>query len=353
MPTQANAHFLNFRKCEFGPLTVYKSTGEQLFHGTREAYEQVVQYIVDNPSKFDTNSETRPLLEIMPSQFNVQPSLEGLATYSAAAVSESFPTLKSNVLPSLINVHLHEHFLREHPVLAVIDPMEDSRLTLFRRQITSLANSIASCPSSPVVGSCPPGFPRCKPCKPGSVMRSRSLANVPHNAYILGAVPHPYTFLSYIHQKSNPDSRFLRETRRDDWISSVTAEIVDKRSGGYQRIQTLKEFVKRDSAIVFDAKIPSGIWQIWEEFDLEGLESTLGFHFDVAVRDEEDESSRAHDLSSVTAIVKDRVLSQSSESTRDMIESWNLAWAELWYFIRALQQHRKSEQLDLLGSFGF
>ena len=50
---------------------------------------------------------------------------------------------------------------------------------------------------------------------------------------------------------------------------------------------------------------------------------------------------------------EDQVLSHSTENSRDMVESWNLAWTELWYFIRALQRRRKSEQLDVLGSFGF
>lgn len=352
MPTQDNVQFASFFKCGFGRLTTYTSTGEQLLHGTRAAYEHVVQYIVDNPSKFDTTSETRSLFEIIHSQFNVQPWLEGLATYSAASVSESFPTLESTLLPSLINAHLHEHFLREHPVLAVIDPIRDSRLTLFHQKLTSLASSIATCPSSPVAGSCPPGFPHCKPCKPASVKRFRSLANVPHNAYILGSVPHPYTFLSYIHHRPNFDARFVGETRRDDWVSSVTAEIVDKRAGGFQRMRTLKEFVLTDPVTIFDTKLPSGIWQTWEELDLEGLESALGFHCDIAVRDEKDDASRANDLSPVF-VAKDRVLSQSSESTRDAIESWNLAWTEVWYFIRALQRKRRSEQLDLIGRFSF
>src|SRR5436190_456275 len=146
MPTQTNIHFANFRKCEFGQITLYKSTGEQLLHGTRDAYEQLIQYIVENPENLDTVSEHQPLFNVMRSQFNVQPSLEGITTYSAAAVAELFPTLKLNLLPSLINAHLQEHFLREHPVLAIVDPIEDSRLN---QQVMLLANSIATCPSLP------------------------------------------------------------------------------------------------------------------------------------------------------------------------------------------------------------
>jgi hypothetical protein len=342
MPTQGNVHFTNFRKCEFGQLTTYRSSGEELLHGTQEAYEQVTKYILENPSMLDTASENRPLFEIMPSQFNVLPSLQGFATYSAIAVSDSFPSLKPGLLPSLINAHLHEHFLREHPVFAIIDPIEDSRLNMLRRQITSVANSIATCPSSPIAGSCPPGFPRCKSCKPGSVVQFRSLANVPHDAYVFGSVPHPYTFLLYTQQKESLDARFVRDTQRDSWVSSVTAEIMDKRTGGFQRLQMLKDLVKSDSTMGFNAKTPVGMWETWEEFDLSGLDSILGFHVDFDDRGGKEDASHANDLNPVTFIAKDRVLSLNSE-TRDMVESWNLAWTELWYFIRALQQDRRSK----------
>ena len=287
----------------------------------------------------------------MRTQFNVQPSLEGIATYSAAAVAELFPTLKSNLLSSLINAHLHEHFLREHSVLAIVDPIEDSRVNLFRQQVMSLANSIATCPSSPIVGSCPPNLPRCKPCKHISVVPFHSLAKVPHDAYVIGTVPHPFTFLSYVNQKSSLDPRFVRDTQRDNWVISVTSEIVDKGTGGFQRIQTLKKFVEADATNAFDSNIPHGIWQTWEEVDLEGLEPSLGFH--VKASQHVNKGSRGGDLSSIPFTTRDHVLSHNTDNSRDMVESWNLAWTELWYFIRALQRRRKSEQLDLFGSFGF
>ena len=114
-------------------------------------------------------------------------------------------------------------------------------------------------------------------------------------------------------------------------------------------MQTLKEFVKTDSAATYCAKIPSGIWQTWEELDFDGLESTLGFRCDVNIRAEKDDLSHANELSSVIGTVKDRVLSSGLESTRDMVESWNLAWTELWYFIRVMHRRRKSEQLNSLS----
>src|SRR5271170_636079 len=354
MPNLENRYFANLQRCEFTQLTMYQPTDDHVVHGTREAFELLIQHIVDNPSRFDSMSTSRPLFEVAMSQFNIEPSLDGFATYYEEIVADLFPGLKSNLLSHLINAHLHEHFIREHSVLAIIDPILDSRLTLFRRQITSIANVIAQCPSSPLAGSCPPGVSRCTPCKSASVLRYRALINVPPNSYILTAVPHPYSFLSYVHQKSSLDARFVRDSEREEWISSVTSGVVDKRTGGYQRIQTLKEFINSESAIVFGGKLPSGIWQTWEELDLEVLESTLGFQIEtIPETSERDSKAVTSDSKAVMAKAKELVLSQASESGRDMVESWNLAWTELWYYLRALQRHRKSEHLHIVGSFSF
>ena len=355
MPSLENKYFTNLQRCQFTRLTIYQPMDDLVVHGSREDFELLIQYVVDDSSWFDATSTTRPLTEIARSRFNVEPSLDGFATYSEETVAEIFPELKPNRLSLLINAHLHEHFIRQHRVLAIVDPITDTRLSLFRDQITALANSIARCPSTPLAGSCPAGISQCKPCKPASVMRYRTLANVAPKSYILSAIPHPYSFLSYVHQKSSLDARFVRDSKRDEWISSITAGMVDKRTGGYQRIQTLKEFIHSDSAVVFDGKLPRGVWQTWEEFDLEGIESTLGFQIATLAEtlNQKDSKSVMTDSKAVIANAQESILSQASETERDMVESWNLAWTELWYYLRALQRHRKSERLDIVGSFSF
>jgi hypothetical protein len=350
MPTLGNLQFRHFRMCEFGKLTLYLSSGEQVLHGTRQEYEQVIVYVLNNPSEFDSASAGRPISQIAPPLFNVQETLEGIATYSESNVGRLFPSLRSTALPSLINVHLHEHFLREHPVLAVIDPTDGTHLNLFRQRATSFANLLAVCPPSPLAGTCPPGLPLCKPCKSGSVVRFRSLAKIPHNAYMLVTVPHPFTFLSYVHQKSDLEAGFVRDTRRDDWVVALTTDIMDKHTGGYQRIQKLKEYVMSDLGTV-NVEVPLGIWETWEESDFEELQMMLGFKVDSEVLRVVGYGGTISERTAVAFAAKERVLSPTPENSRDMAESWNLAWAELWYFIRALQWRRKSE-LDLIGNFG-
>jgi len=355
MPSPENRYFTNFQRCEFTQLTIYQPTDGNVVHGSRDAFELLIQYIADNPSRFETMGTARPLFEIARSQFNVEPFIDGFAIYTEEVIADLFPSLKPELVSDLINAHLHEHFIREHPVLGVVDPIADPHLSLFRHQVTSVANAIAQCPPSPLVGTCPPGFPQCQPCKPASVMRYRSLTNIPSKSYIFASVPHPYSFLSYLHQKSNLDARFVRDSEREEWISSVTSGIVDKRTGGYQRLQTLTDFINSQATIVFGGKMPSGLWQTWEELDPEGLESALGFQIETLSESavEEDPPTVTATSIAIMAKAKERVLSQAPESGRDMVESWNLAWTELWYFLRTLQRHRKSEHLDIVGSFSF
>lgn len=351
MPSQGDIKFIEFQRCNFQELTAYQSTGERVVHGAQQYFEDIVRAAQD-PSDSSEASGTRSPLESMRSRFIVRQRLEGIASYSDADVAEQFPNLTPSLLSALINAHLHEHFLREHPIIAVIDPIEGSRSNLFRQEMTSLARLIATCPSSPLPRSCPPGISHCTPCKSATVTRYRSAANIPHNAFILVAVPHPLTYLSYIYKKPVLDPQFVIDTRREEWVMFVTGDLATKRAGGYQRTQILKDFVRSESNAVSEAKEPSGFWCVWEEVDLEGLSLVLGFHAGDLDIKSQNSNSRA-DSSAVTLIAKEHVVSQNPDNMRDVVESWNLAWSELWYFVRASQWRRKSEQLDLMGSFNF
>ena len=241
MPLQHDTGFEKLRNCEFGPVTTYKNAREHVIHGTSQEYAKVV----DALSRLDGTDETKPASERFSSLFDADALLDGVATYSDEVVSELFPTVTADTLPSLINIQLHEYFLRTHSVLAVLDPIENPQNDLFRRRALSVAETVAKCPLSPLAGMCPPSVPRCKPCKPLSVKRISSLASLPENAFVFGTVPHPLTSLSYIHRKSKLDSAFVRNTPRDDWLVSVTNDLVDKRMGGFQRMQYLEDIISQ------------------------------------------------------------------------------------------------------------
>lgn len=114
-------------------------------------------------------------------------------------------------------------------------------------------------------------------------------------------------------------------------------------------MQYLEDIISQ-SQVKKHSKTPGGYWQVWEDSDWEGLGSALGFRVGIKPADGELKGQDGEVLSSAVVSAKERVLLQTTESSRDLTESWNLAWAELWYYIRAWQRRQRSEQLDLRGN---
>src|ERR1700738_438952 len=225
MPSRDNSQFELLQSSKFTALTAYSMTGDRVVYGSRQEFQKVIDHVYTESAQFNTDSPApdRQIFDTASSLFKVQPAFEGIALYSQLEVAKLYPTLSPSLLPTLINAHLHEHFIRTHSVLTVLDPVDNSRLDPFHQRASVMAKSIAACPVSPLPGSCPPNLPRCKPCKPGTIVRSRSLEKISQSSFLIAMVPHPYTYLSYVHQKSNLDSPFVRGTRRDDWVQSVTS----------------------------------------------------------------------------------------------------------------------------------
>lgn len=345
MPLQHDSQFSNLRKCEFGPLTTYHNALEQVMHGSSQEYEKVVEALF----KLDRTDQASMASEEFSSLFQAEASLEGIATYSEEAVAKLFPTVTARTLPSLINTHLHEHFLRTHSILAVLDPIENPQDDLLRRRTMSIAQMVASCPPSSLAGTCPPKVEKCKPCKAIPVKRIRTLGSLPEHAFVLGTVPHPLTMLSYVHRKSKLDPTFVRNTPRDDWLISVTSDVVDRRMGGYQRMHYLEDIISQ-SQVYTHSQTAGGYWQTWEESDWVGVEAAIGFQVGIQPAGGEVKGQDDDIMNTAVISAKERVLSQTTESIRDVSESWNLAWTELWYYVRALQRRQRTELLDLRGN---
>ena len=113
----------------------------------------------------------------------------------------------------------------------------------------------------------------------------------------------------------------------------------------------LKTYINSVPGVSPDVKRPHGIWQIWEENETHGVSLALGFQLDANANSPNIE--KADESDEIVLAAKTRVLAQGPDRSKDMVESWNLASTELWYYIRATQRHRKSERLDLLGSVAY
>jgi hypothetical protein len=342
MPTDDDAEFLKLGKCNFHHLVTYRAPDMSVVHGSRDAFQDLLDHIIASPSFLDAISEGQPLLEIPAANFELRPFLRGLATYSQQTVADLYPTLNSQLLPSLINAHLHEHFLRKHPAVVVVDPIQDTQIG--SRQLSVLANALSSCPDSPLSNSCPPGSSRCAPCKPASIVTSRSLSDIHRTSYILAMMPHPYTIFSVQRPDPPVDARLLVETQRDEWVQTATSGIVEARAGSLQRIQVLKTYA--DALPFGSASLrPAGSWHAWEEVDLDLVQYDFGFQIrwvdqDFQIDSEVDDSALPNETGG-------RRIPERPTDIQGMVESWNLGWSEFWYYLRDLRRRQQQTILHL------
>jgi hypothetical protein len=336
MPSDDDAEFLNLGECSFHHLVTYRTPDMSVVHGSRDAFQDLLDHIIASPSFLDAISEGQPLLEITAANFEVRPSLRGLATYHQPTVAELYPTLNPQLLPSLINAHLHEHFLRKHPTIVVLDPIQDTQIGL--HQFSDLAKALGSCPDSPLPNSCPPGSSLCAPCKPASIVTSRSLYDIHRTSYILSMMPHPYTVFSIVRPDPPVDARFLVETPRDGWVQTATTGIAEPRAGSLQRIQILKTYA--DALSVGPASVrPAGSWHAWEEVDLDLVQHDIGFQIRW-IDSEVDNGALPNE-------VRGRQIPSRSTDVQGMVESWNLGWSEFWYYLRDLRRRQQQTILRL------
>jgi hypothetical protein len=340
MPDDGDAEFPKLGECSFHHLVTYRIPDISVVHGSRDAFRDLLDHIIASPSFLDAISEGQPLLETTAANFELRPFLCGLATYSRATVADLYPTLNPQLLPSLINAHLHEHFLRKHSAIVVLDPIQDAQIG--PRQLSVLANALSSCPDSPLPDSCPPGFSLCAPCKPASIVTSRSLSGIHRTAYIVSMMPHPYTVFSVAHPDPPVDARFLVETPRDGWVQTATSGIVEPRAGSLQRIQILKTYA---DALSFGSPSlrPSGSWHTWEEVDLDLAQYDIGFQ--IRWIDRAFQTDGEVDNGALPKEVRGRRIPERSMDVQSMVESWNLGWSEFWYYLR---DHRRRQQQTIL-----
>jgi hypothetical protein len=327
MPEPDDSEFLTWGQCNFQNLIIYRIPETPVFHRSRDAFEDLVNRIATTPRPLDALSRSSRLIDIAATHFEIRPLLHSFATYSQTTVTELFPTLRPNLLPFLINAHLHEHFLRQHPVIVIVDPIQYPKVG---PQLSHFADSLRLCPISPLPNSCPPGSMRCVPCRPASVACSRSLAGLDTNSFILSVIRHPFTYLCTTRPDLPVDSRFLLETPRDEWVQQATSGIKDERAGSVQRIRSLNHYIE-DSLSVFASRLPPGSWQTLEELDIASTEYDLGFEVKSSKAEfETDDEVENHDQ--WTDVARPRI-SDDSDNLGQMVELWNLGWSELWYHL--------------------
>jgi len=324
-------------------------------------------------------SKSTTLLDALPrNTYDTKKSASSIAFYDLRtlaskykAVNEALTTSQSAglvALNSLITSHLHTTFLNAYSSgIAVLQPAPKHTTELVSFA-TKLARILVSCPSdTPISSSCPPNLPHCKPCSekntlpityPGTLENKTDL-------FTIITVPHPLTFTSlgmWQEQEDITPSLIRRESPRDPWLNTVTATILGINLGGPQRLPLLKEAVASP-----DGGIASrSLWLIAESRERINFEWLLGFPLprsttsdvilEVAVPVEStipQSSNMARERAllkasaavlAVKANFKKGAGSTAAGRRRDLVESWSLADAEAWRFVRAYSARLTAER---------
>ena len=308
------------RQCSFAQLGFFSNVKNGVFFGSGQDCEDVVTFL--------TMSRTRGLRDalvpgalatIYPARFKVR------RTRSLAHYTEEVEDL-----PTLMSTHLHEHFLRSHSALLVLDPLDKGALSL---SIMELATSLSQCPTSSSSYPCPPHLEDCSPCQPldVSVVQSLEQATDSPNSFCFVSVPHPLTYLALRHRSFKfMEAPFLiRETTRDGYLRAIGASVAPKWAGAMQIAQIFTAYIKQSSTWA------SSAWVTWEEdeadFDL--IVSLVGFSFPRQSTSMSPFTSYDETVDLLAAARKALL----EHKKREMIESWNMDSTEFWHYVRSFQ----------------
>ncbi|KAK0513771.1 hypothetical protein JMJ35_003493 [Cladonia borealis] len=351
-------HLLTYlRRGEYPKLTRYEGLGPGLFSGEKNAINAVIEEALKSPKL----EQSRSLLDLVEhSAVTVEHKPDAIAFYDANANAEHYKAITTmladekaaglQALAKLITSHLHLTFLNTFKDgFAVLTPYSDNAHILTEHAL-SLADTLRSCPSSPVPSSCPPNRQDCTPCSsisPPPVKMPEYFTNS-STVYTIGTVPHPFTLASLLASKKEITTRHIRrDTARDRWLTAVTENALGKEVGGASRVVSLKEIVAGEWGCA------RGLW-ITEDPppNHKDLEYHFGFElspFNVTARDPDTlPGSRAERkaaartlhlqkdlLANAKEVLKERRADDEKTRTKQMVEAWNLADTEAWRFVRA------------------
>ena len=370
-------HLLSYlRRGLYPRLTRYENLGSGLFSGEQASINAAISLTLKSGNLPTAKTFIEAISD--PDIFVVDPKPAGIAFYETSTITTSYKPIADALLTKqssgllslakLITFHLHTTFLNTFTSgLAILTP-HASASAILSTPALSLANSLVTCPESPMPHSCPPNVPNCKPCDPTSplpVTYPSTYLNT-STLYTIGTIPHPYTLALLFNRSSDITTRHIRRyTDRDPWLLAVTQKTLGKAIAGPARIVSFKESV----ATEWDAA--RGIWSTaerkWEKKDLE-------WHFGFALpspsnKTTPDPTSQLQpllstlpttltpsDLKTQSALLdnaqdvvdlkssKEGSGKKSKVGIRKVVEAWNLADTEAWRFVRAFEARGRMER---------
>ena len=379
-------HDLSFlRRGQYPKLTRYESLTTGLFVGSTAEINAAIQSVLN--AKDAQLSEHKVFYEALkaidPDSFSLEPSPTGIAFYERMTLQSKYPSLAEELtenelqglqsLQSLVTSHLHGTFLESYPSGLAVLNAQGLRCTLLASRSSILAESLNSCPKSPLPESCPPNRPKCKPCKPFKITYPQSLKNTTE-LFTIGTIPHPYTFSLLVATKPEIDVPYIRRyTERDNWLNKATADFLTPGLSAYTRLVPFKD------SIASEKTRTHSIWRTAEhDWVWKDLEWHFGFSLPVTSHAEDhaklialpDSTKMSNDPAELKDLLEELgnkrptlqgltsqadLVKRSQEAIkmekfkgpvdmRKVVEAWNLADTEAWRFVRALEAREGVER---------
>jgi hypothetical protein len=363
------------RRGDFPKLTRFDNLGSGLFAGSKSDVTAAVKQALENK---DLKSAKDFISAVTPETFQIDPKHDDVAYYNDRTVTDKYPKIAESIvgngaqglhtLNQLMVSHLHITWQNIFDRgIAVIKPTP-KHMSYVVDPAYKLAQFLAQCPESPMPSSCPPNKPKCKPCVASTPLKISTPPAYRNTSglYTIGTVLHPYTYALLSSFKDDIDVPWIRrESERDQWLFTLTKELLGTGVSGAPRVIKFKE------AVASQFGTAHSLWLTAETDVPQDLDWYFGFPIprnatdngrsETPVPGPERRPKPEHDfkdgpvpteeelLKEETLLNKARIFGEKRTSQEDKIkgaiEAWNLADTEAWRFARAFLARKRVERL--------
>ncbi|KAM0251739.1 hypothetical protein ACHAQJ_008014 [Trichoderma viride] len=359
---------------EYPNLTKWADLDDAFLIGHKSHVHLALQSILQVKDMQETTSVTTALSN---TAIAVNNTSKPLAYYSPKTIESKYAkvikkddraeTLRT--LNKLINYHLLVAWQNNFPDgIEVVKP-HPQHATAMLAGALKLAKSLASCPESPMVSTCPPNLPKCFPCVAAPMAVSTpprlGFSNSPH-VFTIGVVPHPWSFALVDNLRESINVTWIVESPRDTWLSTVTQAYLGSGVTSNRRVLRFKELVAGEVATAHSLWLPAEDkvssdmeWYFGFTIPEKGMDdgkSKSPVPAERLPKDEEPDKvngpvASTEDVAREQALLDraKRVVMLNKSSTngtkmRTSLEAWNMADTEAWRFTRAFNARRFLER---------
>ncbi|KAI9739484.1 MAG: hypothetical protein M1818_005172 [Claussenomyces sp. TS43310] len=363
------------RRGEYPFLRKFEGLGSGLLSGSKQEITTAIKVAIATPNL----SKAKDLLEVLPEDtFKSDFEAGAIAFYHPEVVATKYAKMASTIveatpegleqLRQLINAHLHNTWQNTYNKgIAVPKPVK-KHMTAVLEPAMQLAKYLSQCPKSPVVSSCPPNRPHCSPCVATTpiVITTPTYYRNKSDLYTVGVVPHPFTTTLLGAFREDIDIPYIRRgTQRDQWLWSLTRELLGNGLSMASRIVSFKE------AVASPHGLARSIWFPAEDPIPNDLDWHFGFEIPRNVTDTGRSETpvpgperrpkppprpqREGPVPSENELATERQLLERARSegkgklpeqvkVRGAVEAWNYADAEVWKFTKAFRARATLER---------